>query len=75
MQVLSRAATIVHPSTLLRWVRTVAINQCLLRLSSPWPSRLEGEDRMGGISDIERMLTRPAARNAHGCVATRRRGL
>ena len=70
MQVLDRAATIVHPSALLGWVRTVAINQCLMRLRSPWslrraldepeevPDALEGEDRMGGISDIERMLAR-----------------
>jgi RNA polymerase sigma factor (sigma-70 family) len=70
IHVLDSAGSIVHPEALLGWVRTVAINQCLMRLRSPWISRrdsdepdevldtLESDDRMGGISDIEKMLAR-----------------
>lgn len=70
IQVLESGGSIVHPDALLGWVRTVAINQCLMRLRSPWISRRdseepadvmdtqEGDDRMGGLSDIEKMLAR-----------------
>ncbi len=70
IQVLDRASGIEHPSAILGWIRTVAINQCLMRLRSPWVQRkaaeepedvvdhLDGEDRLGGIADIEKVLAR-----------------
>lgn len=65
IQVLESGGSIVHPDALLGWVRTVAINQCLMRLRSPWTSRrdseepaevvyiLEGDDRVGALSNMK----------------------
>ena len=39
IDVLTRAATLERPGALGGWIRTIAVNQCLMRLRSPWQRR------------------------------------
>ena len=67
--VIERSGDIERPGALLAWIRTVAVNECLMRLRSPWRARrvegeltdgqvdeLDGADRMEGLSDLEKAL-------------------
>ncbi|NJN51596.1 MAG: RNA polymerase sigma factor [Gammaproteobacteria bacterium] len=39
VEVIEKAAHLEHPGALVGWVRTIAVNQCLARLRSPWYRR------------------------------------
>lgn len=69
IQVIERADSIERPGALLAWIRTVAINECLMRLRSPWRQRrddgglpedqadeLDDATRQEGLSDVEKAL-------------------
>jgi RNA polymerase sigma-70 factor (ECF subfamily) len=69
IQVIERAKSIERPGALLAWIRTVAINECLMRLRSPWRQRREDTEiaeaqedelddaaRLEGLNDVERAL-------------------
>ncbi len=69
IQVIERGGSIERPGALLAWIRTVAINECLMRLCSPWRQRrddgefaedqedgLDGAARMEGLGDVEKAL-------------------
>jgi len=70
VHVLERVGSVEQPLSMLPWIRTIAINECLMRLRSPWHRRraheepgdqedeLDGEERLAGMSDIERALAR-----------------
>ncbi len=76
VDVIERAHTLQVPGAFVGWVRSLAINRCLMRLRSPW-HRLRSAmvefdhvdaasdaGRLDGIGDIERALARlsPQAR-------------
>ena len=46
VDVLTGAASLERPAALSGWIRTIAVNQCLMRLRSPWHQRRQalGED-------------------------------
>lgn len=69
VQVIEHSNGLDRPGAMLAWIRTVAINECLMRLRSPWRSRriadlppddqedeLDGAERMEGMNDVERAL-------------------
>jgi RNA polymerase sigma-70 factor (ECF subfamily) len=70
IDVIERAGSIASPDAFVGWVRTVAVNHCLMRLRSPWYRRRSStlpdpaEDaaldagRLEGLEDVERALAR-----------------
>lgn len=68
IDVMTRASTLQDDSAIAGWVRSIAVNHCLMRLRSPWhrrrdpspPHDWEGAkpDRTEQIIDIERALAR-----------------
>jgi RNA polymerase sigma factor (sigma-70 family) len=74
VDVIERAHTLKSNDAFVGWVRSIAVNHCLMRLRSPWCRRRlgfhadEAEDvgsaaeRLEGLDDLERALRRlPAA--------------
>ena len=73
IDVMERAHTIEVPDAFVGWVRSLAINRCLMRLRSPWhrlrSAMVEVDDvdgasdtaRLDGFGDIERGLARLSA--------------
>ncbi len=74
VDVIERARDLKVPGAFVGWVRSVAINHCLMRLRSPWHRlRLRGPEteradlasdamRLDGFGDIERALRQLPAR-------------
>ena len=74
VDVIERACDLKVPEAFVGWVRSVAINHCLMRLRSPWHRlRIRGAEaertdaasdasRLDGFGDIERALRRLPAR-------------
>jgi RNA polymerase sigma factor (sigma-70 family) len=76
VDVIERAASVESPAAFVGWVRSIAVNRCLMRLRSPWHRRRlpwsdadaddrgAGAARLDGFGDLERALRRltPAAR-------------
>ena len=66
VQVIEQAGRLRSPSALGPWIRSIAVNQCLMRLRSPWQQRRETladdhraiPDAAGATLDIERALRR-----------------
>jgi len=68
VDVIEKAATVETPDAFVAWVRSVAVNHCLMRLRSPWHRRRNGEipaevrdgasdaARLDGLGDVERAL-------------------
>lgn len=54
IDVLTRAATLEQPAALGGWIRTIAVNHCLMRLRSPWYRRRRdmGGDEPLGADDL-----------------------
>ena len=73
VDVIERAATLESNGAFVAWVRSIAINHCLMRLRSPWQRRggyndsMEVYDaasdaqRLDGLGDIERALSHLSA--------------
>ncbi|MCP5181445.1 MAG: RNA polymerase sigma factor [Pseudomonadales bacterium] len=69
VRVIENASDVRAVEALVGWVRSITVNECLMRLRSPWHQRraaeepddriddLDGESRVAGESDIERALT------------------
>ena len=55
VQMLEHAAELREPGALVPWLRRVAVNECLMRLRSPWSSRrvAPGGDEEDGASLLE----------------------
>ena len=68
IDVMTRAPTLKDDSAIAGWVRSIAVNHCLMRLRSPWNQRRDASppddwegakpDRTEQIIDIERALAR-----------------
>lgn len=69
VHLIERATSIERLGALLAWIRTVSINECLMRLRSPWRQRrdeaeiaetredeLDDAVRLEGLNDVERAL-------------------
>lgn len=66
VDVIERAHTLQDPAAFVGWVRSIAINHCLMRLRSPWhrlrsamvefdaPDGASDAARLDGFGDIER---------------------
>lgn len=69
VHVIERADTVKEPAAFVGWVRTVTVNQCLMRLRSPWRLRRTTAEpehadaasdtaRLDALCDVERALAR-----------------
>ena len=68
VDVLEKAVNLENDQALVGWVRSIAVNHCLMRLRSPWYQRRDAEvraetedpsnnnARLDGLADIERAL-------------------
>jgi len=68
VDVIERAGTVESPGAFVGWVRSIAVNRCLMRLRSPWYRRrlpwsdADADDRgaaaarLDGFGDLERAL-------------------
>ena len=68
---MTKASTLSDANAFTAWVRSIAVNRCLMALRSPWAERRDvfdedlavppGPDRADGLLDMERALARLAA--------------
>ena len=69
VQVIERAGKLRDANALSPWIRSIAVNQCLMRLRSPWQQRREplaederaSPENAGAALDMERALGRLSA--------------
>lgn len=72
VQLMEHAHALKESAALVAWLRKVAVNHCLMRIRSPWQQRREtllaepdmhsvdDDQRMSGMTDIERALAKLA---------------